>query len=96
MSSFLELLSEERHPFVRSFNLYSFSTMDLNFDTLLDMWNPGGRLFRPSTPTPTKICSQLKQHFLGSGQYSTFVKRTTVYYRCAEKPLKFTTRTIPM
>ncbi|GFY38121.1 hypothetical protein TNIN_80611 [Trichonephila inaurata madagascariensis] len=46
--------------------------MDLNFDTLLDM-EPRTPT-RPSTPTPTKICSQLQQLAKEVDQYSTFVR----------------------
>ncbi|GFY37973.1 hypothetical protein TNIN_276401 [Trichonephila inaurata madagascariensis] len=44
--------------------------MDLNFDILMDMepWTPT----RPSTPTPTKICSQLQQLAKEVDQHSTF------------------------
>ncbi|GFY74456.1 hypothetical protein TNIN_192931 [Trichonephila inaurata madagascariensis] len=44
--------------------------MDLNFNTLLDM-EPRTPT-RPSTPTPTKICSQLQQLAKEVDQYSTF------------------------
>ncbi|GFW35034.1 hypothetical protein TNCV_5066001 [Trichonephila clavipes] len=46
--------------------------MDLNFDSLLDM-EPQTPT-RPSTPTPTKICSQLQQLAKEVDQYSTFVR----------------------
>ncbi|GFY67960.1 hypothetical protein TNIN_305431 [Trichonephila inaurata madagascariensis] len=46
--------------------------MDLNFDTLLDM-EPRTPT-RPSTPTPTKICSQLQQLAKEVDQYSSFVR----------------------
>ncbi|GFS40295.1 hypothetical protein TNIN_357101 [Trichonephila inaurata madagascariensis] len=51
--------------------------MDLNFDTLLDM-EPRTPT-RPSTPTPTKICSQLQQLAKEVDQYSTFVKGQQLY-----------------
>ncbi|GFY46535.1 hypothetical protein TNIN_407451 [Trichonephila inaurata madagascariensis] len=46
--------------------------MDLNFDTLLDMEprTPS----RPSTPLPTKICSQLQQLAKEVDQYLTFAR----------------------
>ncbi|GFY75917.1 retrovirus-related Pol polyprotein from transposon 17.6 [Trichonephila inaurata madagascariensis] len=46
--------------------------MDLNFDTLLDM-EPRTPT-RPSTPTPTKICSQLQQLAKEVDQFSTFLR----------------------
>ncbi|GFY67338.1 uncharacterized protein TNIN_162681 [Trichonephila inaurata madagascariensis] len=46
--------------------------MDLNFDTLLDMELRTPT--RPSTPTPTKIRSQLQQLPKEVDQYSTFVR----------------------
>ncbi|GFY66070.1 hypothetical protein TNIN_394121 [Trichonephila inaurata madagascariensis] len=46
--------------------------MDLNFDTLLDMELRTPT--RPSTPTPTKICSHLQQLTKEVDQYSTFVR----------------------
>ncbi|GFS46792.1 hypothetical protein TNIN_95521 [Trichonephila inaurata madagascariensis] len=55
--------------------------MDLNFDTLLDM-EPRTPT-RPSTPTPTKICSQLQQLAKEVDQYSTFV-RGQQFTRCTE------------
>ncbi|GFY58599.1 hypothetical protein TNIN_487371 [Trichonephila inaurata madagascariensis] len=55
--------------------------MDLNFDTLLDM-EPRTPT-RPSTPTPTKICSQLSATCQGSGPVLNICKRTTVYHRYA-------------
>ncbi|GFS38995.1 hypothetical protein TNIN_404091 [Trichonephila inaurata madagascariensis] len=51
--------------------------MDLNFDTLLDMEPRTPN--RPSTPTPTKICSQLQQLAKEVDQYSTFELLNRLY-----------------